>query len=102
MRRGLLAHGMSPSDIATWEEYHAKYPNVWHQVELLFLMRVHSGARRIGVKKLFEDLRDNPEIQKQAGDEFKLNNNFTSAYARALLTKWPEYSELVELRRLAA
>ena len=61
---------------------------------------VAHGARRIGVKHLFEVLRWH-HTRSTVGEVFKLNNNFTSRYARMLQERRPDLAGMIETRTLA-
>ena len=56
---------------------------------------------RIGIKEIFEELRQAIASEKRE-DDFKLNNNWTSVYARLLAYKYPELSKRLELRTVYA
>lgn len=58
------------------------------------------GRKRFGAKAIYEHLRWNLSLATE-GDEFKLNNNWTSRLARRLLQCHPEeFQGFLELRRL--
>lgn len=55
--------------------------------------------KRVGMKALVERLRWESGIQTSG--VWKLNNNFTSLYARLLLARHPEWEGRIETRALA-
>lgn len=57
------------------------------------------GRSRISIELLFAQLRWHSLIAT-TGDVFKLNDHYTSRYARLLLENHPEWEGLFELRRL--
>jgi hypothetical protein len=84
-----------------FEKFHAANP--WVLSALVQLARRYKdmGRDRIGVKHLVEVLRW--EVAKGTkGDDFKLNNNFTSRYVRAIAKGYPELASLFEYRVLKA
>ena len=58
--------------------------------------------KRYGIGGLWERLRWHFHIEQGLGDDFKLNNDFRSRYARLLLEDHPELGAFFELRELRA
>lgn len=84
-----------------FESFHALNPWVYKalvQITEDWIARDHT---RIGMKMLTEVLRWQYG-RATVGDEFKLNNNFTSRYVRLLIAEHPEYADVFELRALRA
>ncbi|MFI7337106.1 hypothetical protein ACIBUY_04100 [Streptomyces sp. NPDC050085] len=77
--------------------FDAAHPWVYAALEHLTAQRLASGARRVGMKALFEALR-----WQQPRPIPGLNNNYTSLYARKLIRHHPEWARAFELRRLRA
>ena len=65
----------------------------------LALQAKQRGRTRIGAKLIVERLRWEYMIQT-GGDEFRLNNNYTSRLARAAVGSRPELEPLFEFREL--
>ena len=59
------------------------------------------GYRNISSKLLFERIRWESMIQT-SGEEWKLNNNYTSIYARRFMRDFPRHDGLFRLRELHA
>lgn len=59
-----------------------------------------AGAKKIGAKAIWERMRWNLQVERRTGDEFKLNNNFTSRIARTAISRHPELAEMFEFRKL--
>ena len=57
------------------------------------------GRARVGIKMLFEVLRWQHAL-RTTGDEFKLNNNYHSHYARLIMSQEPDLDGVFETRRL--
>lgn len=96
---------VTPDHAATIQERFEAFEraNPWVLTSLIRLADSYRrrGARRIGIKHLIEVLRW--EFHKATeGDEFKLNNSFTSRYARAIRQARPDIGELIETRELKA
>lgn len=89
------------SDAQTTEErfaaFHAANPHVYDSLRDMALTLKAQGSRQYGMKALFEVLRFNNALRTQ-GDAFKLNNNYTSHYARLLMDEVPELAGFFETR----
>ncbi|WP_438491910.1 hypothetical protein [Streptomyces asiaticus] len=82
-----------------FEDFHAAHPWILEALELLTARWIEAGGGRIGVKALFEQLRwSSPDAS--SGNPFRLNNNFTSHYARLLCARHPEWAGVFQLRSL--
>jgi hypothetical protein len=78
--------------------FHRTNPHVYQALRRLALELVGRGHRRIGIKMLFEVLRWQYALRTDdPNSEFKLNNAYTSFYAR-LLNQEPELCGCFELR----
>ena len=58
-----------------------------------------AGKTKIGMKMLFEVIRWEHLVHTR-GDDFALNNNFTSRYVRILSDKRPDLADMFETRRI--
>ena len=92
-----------PHDERTIDErfadFHAAHPWVLEALEDLTARWIEAGGGRIGVKALFEQLRwSQPNISNDR--PFRLNNDFTSRYARLLCSRHPEWAGVFQLRTL--
>lgn len=84
-----------------FEAFHALNPWVYRALVRLTADWVARGRTRIGMKMLTEVLRW--EYGRQTvGDEFKINNNFTSRYVRLLVSEHPEFADAFHTRELRA
>jgi hypothetical protein len=91
--------GAEPTLDERFDSFHAANPWVYEALEELTAQWVEGGGGRIGVKALFERLRwSSPRIAN--GEPFRLNNDFTSRYARLLRIRHPEWAAVFEVRRL--
>jgi len=74
-------------------------PHVYENLVYLTDKLVSSGRKKIGMKALFEILRWEYKINTKHGeDEFRLNNNYTSFYARKIMKEHPEHGNVFEIR----
>ena len=74
--------------------------HVWDRLVELADAQVVAGARRLSIKQLFEVMRYEQSLVT-GGDRFKLNNDFTSRYARDLMAEHPRFAGRFETRALA-
>ncbi len=84
-----------------FEAFHDANPWVCRALEQLTADLVGRGRRRIGIKSLFEVLRWHYNRATE-GDDFRLNNSYTSRYARLLIDRHPEWADVFETRELRA
>lgn len=94
-----VARRPSPSIDERFDAFHAAHPWVFELLEELTAQWVEAGGGRISVKALFEQLRWSPP-GGEPGPALRLNNVFTSRYARLLCLEHPEWAGAFELRRL--
>jgi hypothetical protein len=82
-----------------FEEFHRANPQVMDRLVALATQARRRGVRRIGIGMLFEVLRWEHAIET-SGDEFRLNNNLRSRYARRIMADHPELDGIFETREL--
>ena len=82
-----------------FESFHNLNPWVLDALEQLTADYVQRGRRRLGIKMLVEVLRWQYG-RATTGDEFKLNNNYSSRYVRLILERHPEWSDIFATREL--
>lgn len=82
-----------------FREFHGKNPHVYDELVTLARGLVRAGHRRIGIGMLFEVLRWQ-RMLATTGDEFKLNNNYRSRYARLIMYREIDLRYVFETRRL--
>ena len=81
--------------------FHRDNPHVLVALTNLALLKKKEGLLpRIGVKSLFEILRNNPKFWTH-GKPYKLDNSFTAAYG-ALLLEVPELEGFIRVRKRAS
>lgn len=78
-------------------QYHKENPEIWNQFKKTTLEAIEKGFYNYGSKGIFEIIR-----WEQGGriksDGFKLNNNYTSDYARKFMSEFPRYNGFFRLR----
>jgi len=88
-----------------FNRFHHQHPEVYaHLVNLTREAIYTFGRTKVGIKQLFEVLRWERMIAglPSDGEAFKLNNNYTSRYARLIMTTEPDLTGVFELRELSA
>lgn len=80
-----------------FKAFHRANPHVYQALLKLALRMRAEGVRRYSMKGLFEILRWQYAIQT-GGDDYKLNNYFTSFYARMLMASEPLLDGFFETR----
>lgn len=88
----------SISDTAFWT-FHKKNPQVYRKIVELSQEAYDAGRSKIGMKMLFEVIRWQRLVHTRS-DDFALNNNYTSRYARILEAEYPELAKLFDTRRM--
>jgi hypothetical protein len=79
--------------------FHHDNPHVYRELVTLARRARRAGADRIGIGMLFEVLRWRHTL-RTGGDDFKLNNNYRSYYARLIMAHEADLEGVFELRRL--
>jgi hypothetical protein len=79
--------------------FHDANPWVADELEKLADVEYRHGDGRIGIKYLIEVLRWNYR-RATTGQPFRIDNDFTSRYARLLVDRRPEFADLFETRTL--
>lgn len=108
----LFDHGMAPvihpvpsssSIEANFDLFHQANPFVYRSLVKLARDLHRRGHRKVGMKMLFEVLRWQWSMATaDPASEFKLNNNYTSRYARLIMDNEPDLAGIFEVRKLTA
>jgi hypothetical protein len=82
-----------------FEAFHNANPWVMQALVRLSLQALADGRRRLGIKMLVEVLRWQYG-RATTGSDFRLNNNYSSRYVRAIIGAHPELADLFATREL--
>lgn len=82
-----------------FQTFHQENPQVYRELATLAKQALERGRSNIGIKMLIEVIRWNRYLTT-TGDEYKINNSYTSRYARLLVQDYPEMRDLFETREL--
>ena len=85
-----------------FREYHDANPQVYKALVKLARQMKEAGHQRIGIKMLFEVVRYQMMLNTRDPEGYKLNNNYTSRYARLIAENEPDLASMFELRVLKA
>lgn len=81
-------------------DFHARHPEVEEYMAGLAFYLFQKGRKHYAIKALYERARWHFDVEKDMGEEFKLNNNFHSRYARLIMRLHPQLDGFFELRKL--
>lgn len=85
---------------ARFREFHATNPEVYQELVVLARQALARGKRKIGIGMLWEVMRWGRWLAITGDDEFKLNNNYRSRYARLIMEQEPDLRGIFEIREL--
>lgn len=85
-----------------FEDFHAANPQVYAGLVRLARQAVDRGHQRIGIELLFAVLRWEHMMTTTRESGFKLNDHFTSRYARLIMEREPDLEGFFETRKLKA
>lgn len=80
--------------------FHAMNPWVYERLVAMTYDLKNRGHQRIGMAMLFEVLRWQAAMSTMSADDFKLNNNYRSRYARKIMADHPDLDGIYETRTL--
>lgn len=85
-----------------FERFHAAHPDIYALFRRFAFELKAAGRQHYGAKSLFERIRWHYATSSSYGPDFKLNNVFSSRYARLLISDHPEFDGFFAVRRLRA
>ena len=80
-----------------FERFDIANPGVYELYKKFAFELKQNGRKRYGIAMITERIRWEVAVAT-SGDEFKINNNFRSRYARKLIGDFPEFNEMFEIR----
>lgn len=78
--------------------FHTAHPEVYTELRDLALRLRRQGRQHYGIKALYEIVRFNRSLSTRSSADWKLNNNFTSLYARMLMQNEPALRDFFRTR----
>ena len=86
------------SIIEKFNRFHQRNPHVYHLIVDISKRMKQSGVHKFGMKGVFEYLRWQYTMQTQ-GERYRLNNIFTSIYARLVMETEVELRGFFDIRK---
>lgn len=83
-----------------FEDYNCDHPEIYQYFKKYVFELIHAGKKRIGAKMIMERIRWEVYLNIQTDRTFKINNVFTSYYARLFVRQHQEYKSYFEFRKL--
>jgi len=83
-----------------FESFLDKYPFIWELFKAQVFRARRHGFDRVGSKAIVEYLRWNARFERLAGEDFKIDNVYTSRFARKFKEEYPGYPIEFETRTL--
>ena len=80
--------------------FHEENPHVYAELVRMAREALPKAGGKLGIRMLWERLRWS--MLQTHGDDFKLNDNFPSRYARMMMDQEPDLAGVFELRGLRA
>lgn len=84
-----------------FEEFHKANPRIYDLLVRFALEAKRSGRPRYSIDAIIQRVRWHLSIETTDSD-FKLNDHFTSRYARLIMSRVPELDGFFEVRELKA
>lgn len=82
-----------------FERFHADNPHVLNRlIQMARQWRAATGGRKLGIRTLWEAMRWDIGLHT-SGEDYKLNDHYTSFYVRLIVTTQPDLADMFELRR---
>jgi hypothetical protein len=81
-------------------QFHKDNPDVYRRLVALARKARSHGYSHIGIKHIWEVMRWEVMIETKGATDYKLNNNFTSRYARLIMGQEPDLAGVFEVRAL--
>lgn len=89
---------INPRIVQQFLDFHRDNPRVFELFKRFTNEARRAGRAHYGIKSIAERIRWHVSIETK-GDDFKINNNFSSCYARMLIADDPSLKEFFETRR---
>ena len=85
-----------------FERFDRDNPHVYPHLVRLAREAHEAGAKRLGIRNLWEVMRWQIFMQTRDPSGLKLNDHYHSRYVRKLIAEYPEFEAVFETRRLRA
>jgi hypothetical protein len=85
-----------------FDKFHAAHPDVYDMLVQYARMIKTKGFDNFGIAAIWERLRWFYYIEQNAGEKFKMSNDYRSRYARLIMQQEPDLRNFFKLRELTA
>lgn len=85
---------------ANFEKFHAENPQVYTLLVKYARQAKAAGRKRFSIKSIYERMRWYMTVEAEANGGFKLNDHYTSRYARLIMQQEEDLVDFFELREL--
>lgn len=108
MASHLKEHGKSIQ--ASFNEFHRLNPEIYEEYKILALKAIKAGHKRISSNMIINVIRweffisTKPTLFDKPGkhSKYKINNDYSSRYARLFAHDFPQHADKLEMRTLLA
>lgn len=84
-----------------FQDFHRDNPRVYELFRKFALWLIETkGKKKISSKLIINRIRWEIYLETKTEDKYRINDAFTSHYARLFILEFPKYSDRFELRRL--
>lgn len=90
--------GIDFKTYAAFQNYHKQNPQIWEAFQK-YAFEMTKVIEQYGAKSIMERVRWQHHIENP-GRPFKVNNDFTSLYARLFIYHYPQFENFFEFRTL--
>ena len=84
----------------SFEKYHKENPIVYKTFLKYTKDVIRGGHKKYSVKHILGRVRWHLNFEADVSEEFKINDAYTSRYARLFADEFPEYADFFNYRRL--
>lgn len=85
-----------------FEDFDHAHPEVYAKIVEFARLARQRGFARYGIGSVWERMRWHFNFEQRTSDDFKLNNNFRSRYARKIMDSEPDLEGFFSTRKLRA
>lgn len=85
-----------------FREYDMANPQIYELFKRFSLEAIKAGRRKLSASLITERIRWEVFVVVDTDDEFKINNNWRSFYARKFMNEFPEYDGVFATRSSVA
>jgi len=87
----------------SFEDYHSNNPQIFDMIINEMVKAKNKGKKKVSIKMIVNFIRWNIFVETKDNDSrWKINDAFTSRYARMISDKFPSLAGMIEKRNLRA